>query len=54
MRCIIAEVGLKAILRTEHQPSHIRMQAVSAYHEAKSTRLAASELNLHSVGMLLE
>jgi hypothetical protein len=30
------------------------MQAISAYHEAKSTRLAISELNVHGVGMLQE
>src|SRR5215469_16489564 len=53
-RYIVAEVRLKTILRTERQPSHIRMQAVSAYHEAKSTRLAASELYFNSVGMLVE
>jgi hypothetical protein len=29
------------------------MQAVSAYHKAKSTPLAASELNFHGIGMLL-
>src|SRR5262249_21961356 len=53
-RYIVAEVRLKAILRTEDQPAHIRMQAISAYHEAKSTPLAVSELNFHSVGMLQE
>jgi hypothetical protein len=30
------------------------MQTVGAYHEAKATRLAASELDLHSVRLLLE
>ena len=53
-RYIVAEMRLKAILRTEDQPAHIRMQAISAYHEAKSTRLAISELNVHGVGMLQE